>query len=119
MRRTHRSTSLAMVGAPHLTTARSLDAGQRGGPALLLLASHVVAEGDLGAEFLRGLACGVKRPPETSLDVLHLNFEFAAKCLSQRQNVLVLRQKPHTAPHRLPGKREGATVIVTNATNEV
>jgi hypothetical protein len=53
------------------------------------------------------------------LNVLHLNLEFAAKCLSQRQNVLVLRQKPHTAPHMLSIRSEGATVIVTNATNEV
>jgi hypothetical protein len=37
-----------------------------------------------------------------SLQVLHLNFEFAAKCLSQHQNVFVSRQKPHTAPHRYP-----------------
>ena len=33
--------------------ARGLDAGQGGGLALLLLTGHVVAEGDLGAEFLR------------------------------------------------------------------
>jgi len=113
MRRTQRRTSLAMVGAPRLTTAqhrvdvprlhrvqrqpaqvrldvlldaaahdvrvlpaavdhalevlvgeladgsdaaRSLDAGQGGGLALLLLAGHVVAEGDLGAQLLGRLA---------------------------------------------------------------
>ncbi|GAB1391174.1 hypothetical protein MASR1M6_33560 [Rubrivivax sp.] len=32
--------------------ARSLDAGQGGGLALLLLAGHVMAEGDSGAQFL-------------------------------------------------------------------
>ncbi|MCD6674445.1 MAG: hypothetical protein LT106_16545 [Burkholderiaceae bacterium] len=70
--------------------ARSLDAGQGGGLALLLLAGHVMAQGDFGAQFLGGLAYGgedeirvavdfplrgVKRRRETSLDVLHLNID--------------------------------------------
>jgi hypothetical protein len=43
---------------------------------------------------------GADRRKTSLLQVLHLNFEFAAKCLSQHQNVLVSRQKPHTAPRR-------------------
>src|SRR5574337_783717 len=129
MRRTQRSTSLAMVGAPRLTTARSmasmclgstassassprcglmsfpmrlrtmfgcfqrplimrskyssaswpdggdaargLDAGQGGGLALLLLTGHVVPQGDLGAEFLRGLACGGEGEMRAAADLHH------------------------------------------------
>ena len=47
-----------VVAAFH-ALARGFDAGQGGGWAFLLLAGHVVAEGDLGARFLgRPAGCG-------------------------------------------------------------
>lgn len=43
---------------------------------------------------------GVKRPPETSLDVLHLNFECEAKWLSCSHICSLPAQTPHGIPHR-------------------
>lgn len=40
-----------------------------------------------------------RRDPDTLLDVLHLNVEFGAKCLSCLQIGLVLHQEPHIEPH--------------------
>ena len=40
-------------------------------------------------------------PPETSLDVLHLNVEFDAKCLSHMKVVFQPARTPHNLPHRL------------------
>ena len=42
---------------------------------------------------------GVKRPRETSLDVLHLNFDCEAKCLSRLDSFWALPRKPHNRPH--------------------
>jgi len=66
-----------------------------------------------------------KRLPGVSIvagplfDVLHLKFEFSAKCLSQHQNRLVSRQTPHTTPHREPVQHHGAAIVMANATDEV
>ena len=51
--------------------ARGLDAGQGAGLALLLLAGHVMSECDLGAEFLRGLACGGEGEIRVAADLHH------------------------------------------------
>lgn len=39
--------------------------------------------------------------PETSLDVLHLNVEFDAKCLSHMKVVFQPARSPHNLPHKL------------------
>ena len=38
-------------------------------------------------------------PPENLLDVLHLNFEYEAKCLSRKEIFLLPAQEPHRQPH--------------------
>ena len=50
---------------------------------------------------LIGWSWGGMTPPETSLDVLHLNVEFHAKCLSHMKVVFQPARTPHNLPHRL------------------